>query len=101
MKILVILLILGLILIPISVTAQELTCWPPQEWQEEYQEWVEEQRALQQEFTNQTGHGLGFFPSFIQWAKKKEAPGTYWEARSYLFADSTGKQRSATWSFVI
>ena len=100
MKILVILLILGLILIPINVTAQEFTQWPPVEWQEEYSEWVAEQQALQQEYTNQTGHGLGFILSFIQWANMK-ADGGYWEARSHLFADSTGERRSATWYCLI
>lgn len=96
--------VLGLMLVPANIVAQESppmpTDWIQEGWYEEYAEWIGEQRALQQEFTNVTGYGLGALVDFVNWARAK-AEGGYWEGHSYSFADSTGEQRSATWCFVI
>lgn len=96
--------VLGLMLVPASIFAQEPppepTEWIEEGWYEEYCEWIAEQQALQREFTNQTGYGLGALVDFVDWARMK-VEGGYWEGYSYLFTDSTGESRSTTWSFRI
>ena len=97
--------VIGLMLVPTNIFAQEPppepTDWIQEGWDEEYQEWIAEQQDLQQQYTEETGYGLGALIDFVDWARMKAEGGTYWESHSYLFADSTGERRSTTWSFVI
>ena len=97
--------ILGLMLVPANIFAQEPppepTDWIQEGWYEEYCEWLTEQQASQQQYTNETGCGLGALIDFVDWARIKVEEKTYWESHSYLFVDSTGERRSATWNFVI
>lgn len=106
-----VLIVLGLILIPITTNAQELTCYPPEEWREEYSEWIAWQQQLQQEFTNETGYGLGMLLTFSQWAEYREGNKPYWwlpeptsvpywQGCSYLFCDSNGIKETTTWSWL-
>ena len=100
--IILVLVLLGLILIPASVNAQELTCWPPEKWQKEYWRWVAWQQDLQQQFTAETGHGLGYLLPFSQWAKMRAVNHPYWwksakRAHSHLFCDSNGERTIKSW----
>ena len=100
-----ILAVLGLMLVPVNISAQEPPPepidWIQEGWYEEYCEWIAEQQASQQQYTEETGYGLGALIDFVDWARMKAEGGTYWESHIYLFADSTGERRSATWSFII
>ena len=101
-KILIPILILGLLLTPAVVNAQppEPTPSPwPEEWLIEYAEWADSQQKLQQQYTNETGRGLGVRLDFIDWALMREAYGAYWwqstwVAYSYAFCDSNGNRES-------
>ena len=84
MKAIILILILAL-LIPVTTNAQEPTCWPPEEWQEEYGEWLAWQMELQREFTNQTGYGLGLMLDFFQWAELREGNEPYWWRVYYAY----------------
>lgn len=76
-KAIILILILGLI-IPTMASTPEPTCYPPEEWYDEYCEWVAEQQELQRNFTNETGYGLGMLLTFSQWAEMREANDPYW-----------------------
>ena len=99
----IMLVILGLVLVPIGAKAEapEPTDWIQEGWYEEYCEWIAEQQALQQQFTEETGYGLGALIDFVDWARMKAESGIYWQGHSYLFCDSTGEQRIATWSWSV
>ena len=56
----------------------EPTCWPPEEWQEEYCEWMTWQQQLQRDYTNETGYELGALISFMGWAEMRECNEPYW-----------------------
>lgn len=111
-RIILVLIVLGLILIPVTVDANipEPTCWPPEEWREEYCEWVVWQQELQRQFTNETGYGLGALLTFSQWAEMKAVNEPYWwvsepievpcwRGYSYLFCDSNGKRVAKSWGW--
>lgn len=94
-----ILIVLGLMLIPTTTNAQEPTCYPPAEWYEEYCQWIAWQQELQQQYTAETGYGLGMLLTFSQWTEMREdnkpywwlpEPTPYWQGDSYLFCDSNG-----------
>lgn len=98
MKVIILILItLGLMLTPVMVDAQEPVCWPPEEWRAEYHEWFAWQCALQRQYTNETGYGLGAFIDFIGWAEMRAVNEPYWwlpipcwQGYSYVFCDSNG-----------
>ena len=80
-SIIVTLAIFTLILIPATVSAEIPIPAPdpyPKEWLIEYYEWFAWQQDSQQQYANETGHGLGVLIDYIDWAPMREAYGPYW-----------------------
>ena len=80
-KAIILVLLLALILTPAVVYAEAPEPAPPpypEEWQIEYKEWLAFQYESQQEYANETEHGLGVLLDFIDWAPMREAYGPYW-----------------------
>lgn len=77
MKAIIILLLLALV-IPAMAFTPEPTCWPPEEWREEYNEWFTWQCELQRQYTAETGYGLGAYLDFSQWAEMRAVNAPYW-----------------------
>lgn len=91
----ILILIAVLLLMPMVVITQS-----PGDLQAEYNEWIEWQQVLDQEYK-------GLTLDYAEWAKLRAEHNAYWwkattwQGYSYLFCDSNGETRTESWSWAI
>ena len=74
--------VIGLMLVPANLLAQEPPPEPtpayPAQWEKEYVKYITWQQDSQQQYTNETGYGLGALIEFTDWAEMRVIYGPNW-----------------------